>query len=141
MRLEARIPIYLKYLDKYKKELSITVQQFKDFSEYWTKYPDLRMGQALINLGVIPDDNQDWSNECTDFLLHRFSELKPRDVYFWASNYDRNGQPLKEPVYKLIKNMDSDHIEKIISGVLIEKVLKKPSLQYMKMFVEELYHR
>ena len=40
----------------------------KDFHDYWSKYPQLRPGQVLINLGKIPDQGNIWDDEYLTLL-------------------------------------------------------------------------
>jgi len=40
----------------------------KELERVWTKSPDLRFGQLLINLGIAPDSLELWQLESSDIL-------------------------------------------------------------------------
>lgn len=82
------------------------------FIKYWKENPDQRIGQLLINLRLIPDNFDIWNDEEADILKDQ--GLPPEEYLYWGSIYDKdmNRIPLK---YRLIKDMDTDHIEKVLN--------------------------
>lgn len=119
MRNPNRIPIIIKFfkenpheLNKFLgievnvKETMILVKQF------WNTVPDLRMGQLLINLGVTVRD-QCWFTEEVDWLIEH-GYFKFEELHFWGTNFYKNGKRKPKTVYKLLKDLDLDHIENII---------------------------
>ena len=110
---------------------------------YWKQNPDQRFGQMLINLGLAPDSMEIWCSEDHDILINQ--GLAPEECIFWGSIYDKKGNPLKEPIYRLIKNLSVDHINNILifmkaynghvshnTMIAFENVLKKNSLEINK---------
>lgn len=78
---------------------------------YWKENYDQRFGQVLINLGILSDDLKIWCDEDDAILLDQGLPLE--EVLYWGSNYDKDMNLLPETIYRLIKDLDSDHIEKI----------------------------
>lgn len=60
-------------ISKTSNELALIVDHIKlnkdQIKEYWMKYPDLRLGQLLINTGFAPDIHRLWSVEEVDWLI------------------------------------------------------------------------
>jgi hypothetical protein len=84
------------------------------FVEYWKENPDQRIGQVLINLNLIPDKFDIWTDEESDILIDQGIPLE--DCLYWTSFYDKDENLLKEPVTRLIKDLKPDHIKKILKG-------------------------
>ena len=82
------------------------------FITYWKENYDMRVGQALINFDIIPDNFSAWNDEERDIL--RDQGLPPEEYLFWGSIYDKDMNPIPK-IQRLIKNMDTDHIEKVLS--------------------------
>lgn len=93
--------------------------------EYWKENPDQRIGQVLINLNLLPDKLNIWTDEESDILIDQ--GIPPREVYFWTSYYDKDMQRLPEPKRKLIKDLDYDHLNNIIKHFK-ECLVKPPEL-------------
>ena len=47
--------------------------------EYWKENYDMRFGQVLINLNIVPDNMKIWGDEDEDILLDQ--GLPPEEVY------------------------------------------------------------
>ena len=84
---------------------------YNDLIKYWKENPDLRFGQACINLNWMPDKLNIWNDEESDILIDQ--GVPPREVYFWTSYYDEYMNRLPEPKRKLIKDLDDDHLNNI----------------------------
>ena len=82
---------------------------------YWKENYDQRFGQVLINLGILSDDLKIWCDEDDAILLDQGLPLE--EVLYWGSNYDKDMNLLPETIYRLIKDLDSDHIEKIYTYI------------------------
>lgn len=89
----------------------LTTQINPTLVEYWKDNFDQRFGQALINSGLVPGNILIWIDEDEDILLDQ--GLPPEEVYYWKSNYDKDMNPLPKTIFKLIKDLDTDHIENI----------------------------
>ena len=85
---------------------------------YWKQNPDQRFGQVLINLGIVSDTLLIWLDEESDILLDQ--GIAPEYCLYWTSIYDKDGNLLDEPVSKLLKDLDTDHIVNIYKYVYIE---------------------
>lgn len=85
---------------------------------YWKSNPEQRIGQALINLGLISDNLLIWNDEESDILLDQ--DIAPEDYLYWTSIYDKDNNLLDEPVSKLLKDLTTDHIVNIYKYTYIE---------------------
>jgi hypothetical protein len=106
------------------------------FRKYWKENPDQRIGQVLINLGLIPDLFQAWNDEESEIL--EAQGLAPEEYLFWGSIYDKDMNPIPL-TQRLIKDMDTDHIEKVLSLFTGEK--RKLTTEYITAFTNVLKSR
>lgn len=53
----------------------------------------------------------------------------------WGSYYDKEGKRLESPIYREIMNMETSHLEALLSGIWMI------SEQYLEIFKEELKRR
>jgi hypothetical protein len=104
------------------------------FIMYWKENYDMRVGQALINFGIIPDSFQTWNDEEYDILKDQ--GLPPEEYLFWGSIYDKDMNPIPL-MYRLVKDMDTDHIEKVLSLYAEEKL----TTEYITAFTNVLKSR
>jgi len=122
MRPIERIPLFMKMVntDKLAERWWVLPDLLKDaltqenFETYWLNNPDQRIGQVLINLDLIPDSMNIWMDEVQDILLDQ--GMPPRDCLFWTSLFDKEGNRLEEPMSKLIKDLESNHIKNILNS-------------------------
>ena len=121
MRNPNRIPIVLKFFRENPVQLSMFLYNNKltkspvlseAFEKYWLENPDLRLGQALINSAITPDGLA-WNKEEVDWLIDH-DYFKFEELNFWGSNYDKEGNLLPKTRYKLLKDLDTDHIQAIL---------------------------
>jgi hypothetical protein len=120
MRPKERISTFIKLvnLDLLKERWNITTNLEKIFQtgdsieEYWNENQDLRFGQMLINLNIIPDSFAAWIDEEYEILMAQ--GIAPEDCLYWTSYYDKEGNPLEKSVSKLICELDTEHILKIM---------------------------
>jgi len=141
MRQPKRIPICLKLFKKkevflkfYNSELSykVFIENFKDLSNFWKEYPDLRFGQMLINKNVIFYGFQ-WNTEEVDWLVsNNFIDIEK--IEFWGINYDKNENRLKKTKFKLLKDLDLEHIKNIIKFFEKYNSLHKLNKKYLEYF-------
>ena len=87
----------------------------KIVEDYWKENPDQRFGQVLINLGFIEDKLNIWIDEEYDILIAQ--GLETRDVIFWTSYYDKDNKLLDKPISRLIKDLDTEHIQTLLGIV------------------------
>jgi len=159
MRQKRRIPIILKVLkdDKNKtKLLEFWFKQKKDqtsiddpiyhikelvekwnknyleIKNFWENSPDLRLAQVLIIKRILFNTRGFWYIQEDEILMAELKFLEPREILFWDKNYDADMNELKETEYILIKNMDTNHIEKILNSCVTINDL------YKNTFIKEL---
>ena len=158
MRQKLRIPIVLEIFKQtnngaFQKFLGLdnfqTLQvidkiemQTPKLKDFWERHPDLRFGQLLCNLRLIPDidiENHIWNIEEDDWLIQNgYGNIE--DIKFWGVNYYKNGKKRKTTKFILLKDLDIDHIRNII--IFFEKYnsldkLNKPYLEYFNTKINE----
>ena len=108
---------------------------WEEIKEEWLKYPDQRFGQLLSNLGLVPKDIKDyiWNIEEDDWLIKN-GYCNIEDIKFWGVNYYKNGKQRKTTKFKLLKDLDINHIKNII--IFFEKYnsLDKLNKEYLEYF-------
>ena len=148
MRNSKRIPICLKLLFQNKtlyhflgtntpgwaKKLH---ENWNLIEKEWLKYPDCRLGQLLVNLNLIPSKNIEhiiWNIEEEDDWLIKNGYCNIEDIKFWGVNYYKNGKQRKTTKFKLLKDLDINHIKNII--IFFEKYnsLDKLNKEYLEYF-------
>jgi hypothetical protein len=85
-------------------------EKFDNAIKYWKENTDMRIGQVLINLGLIKDDIKIWEDEEEDILLNQ--GIAPEECIYWKSYYDKNMNRIPE-INRLIKDLDTIHIYNI----------------------------
>ena len=149
MRNSKRIPICLKLLFQNKilhdflntkvtkkvELLSVLHQNWELIEKEWVKYPDSRFGQLLSCLNLVPKDVEDyiWNIEEDDWLIKN-GYCNIEDIKFWRVNYYKNGKQRKTTKFKLLKDLDINHIKNII--IFFEKYnsLDKLNKEYLEYF-------
>jgi hypothetical protein len=63
-----------------------------------------------------------------------------RESFVWTSNYDKDMKRI-EPVQKLLKDLDTDHILKIIDYLSAKDVLTVSTARSINVMVNELVYR
>ena len=104
--------LHIYWHDAAKQKEEKILQLLPFFKQYWKENPDLRIGQLLISLGFIEDNMKVWLSEEDEILA--VQGLSPEDYLFWTSIYDKDGNLLEEPVTRLVKDLESNHIKKIL---------------------------
>jgi len=150
MRPIERIPIFIKNInyDKLEERWGIDIPQTlrnaifinqnkSIIYDYWCKYSDLRFGQMLINLGLVPDKMKIWLDEENNILIDQ--GCKPREVLLWGRNFDANNNRLPNTEWILIKDMNFHHIKAILNDV--DKNKYKIPLYYTTILTNELLYR
>ena len=119
MRNEWRIPIIIDFFDKNPEVLNKFLGTEVDSEEiiitlkgYWEKNYDQRLGQLLLN-NELTENGSVWHVEEVDWLIEN-EYLKFEDLNFWGINYDKDGNRLPETQFKLLKDLDLNHIKNII---------------------------
>ena len=109
---------------------------WEEIKEEWLKYPDCRLGQLLVNLNLIPSKNIEhiiWNIEEDDWLIKN-GYCNIEDIKFWGINYYKNGKQRKSTKYKLLKDLDNDHIQNIIKFFEKYNTLDFLPKDYLKYF-------
>ena len=126
MRLKERIPNFIEKVNIENLLLNIwelpvskeTIESIKKdlprIQQLWTEYPDERFSQTLVNNNYIPNYQGFW------YYMEESEILKEQGVdaseyLFWGQNYDEKGKRLPETRYRLIKELDTDHIKTILN--------------------------
>jgi hypothetical protein len=91
--------------------------------ENWMTIPDLRFSQILIYLNYIPNLSGTWYYYEEDEILE-LQGYKPREYTFWGNLYDKDRNQLPEINYILVKDLNIDHMENLITGNWITKGTK-----------------
>ena len=109
---------------------------WEEIKEEWLKYPDCRLGQLLVNLNLIPSKNIEhiiWNIEEDDWLIQN-GYCNIEDIKFWGINYYKNGKKRKTTKFKLLRDLDINHIKNII--IFFEKYnsLDKLNKEYLEYF-------
>ena len=102
--------------------------------ETWLEHPDLRFGQLLCNLRLIPDidiENHIWNIEEDDWLIKN-GYCNIEDIKFWGVNYYKNGKQRKTTKCVLLKDLKTDHIQNIIK--FLEGRLHRIPVKYLEYF-------
>ena len=147
MRNPNRIPICLKLLmnnNLFKflgdNATGIIVKKIVDnydlIEKTWLEYPDLRFGQLLCTLRLIPDidiENHIWNIEEDNWLIKN-NYCKFEDIKFWGSIYDEHNNKRSEIKYILLKNLTDSHIERIIKWFKKQNSLNQINKQYLEYF-------
>ena len=147
MRLKERIPNFIEKVNIENLLLNIwelpvskeTIESIKKdlprIQQLWTEYPDERFSQTLVNNNYIPNYQGFW------YYMEESEILKEQGVdaseyLFWGQNYDEKGKRLPETRYRLIKELDTDHIKTILNEGHTEE-----GSEYHKALTKELEKR
>ena len=149
MRNKHRIPICLKLLFQNKilhhflstkvtkkvELLSILHQNWELIEKKWNNNPDQRFGQLLSNVNLVDKEIEDhiWNIEEDDWLIQN-GYCNIEDIKFWGINYYKNGKQRKSTKYKLLKDLDNDHIQNIIKFFEKYNALDQLPKDYLKYF-------
>ena len=147
MRLKERIPNFIEKVNIENLLLNIwelpvskeTIESIKKdlprIQQLWSEYPDERFSQTLVNNDYIPNYQGFW------YYMEESEILKEQGVdaseyLFWGQNYDEKGERLPETRYRLIKELDTNHIKTILNDGHTEEGSK-----YHKALTKELEKR
>jgi hypothetical protein len=81
--------------------------------EAWKENPDQRIGQLLINLGLIDDSMERWCTEECDILIDQ--GIPPEECLYWTSMYDKDENLLDEPLTRKVSDLTKSHITNILT--------------------------
>ena len=153
MRNPDRIPICLKLLfpnqtlskflgdypqDKYLKcgYVKRIHENWDLIEKTWLEYPDLRFGQLLCTLRLIPSleiENHIWNVEEDNWLIdNKYCNIE--DIKFWGINFYKNNKRRKKTKFVLLKNLKIDHIKNIINFFEVYNSLSKLNPKYLEYF-------
>ena len=126
MRRPERIPIVMKHMDWKKfidhlldantseNNMKVIFDKLPSIEEQWIETPDLRLGQLLSNDGVTSSSKAMFIEE--DIYMIESEMLEARDIKFWGVNYTKDMVKLPETEWRLIKDLETSHIEAILDG-------------------------
>lgn len=148
MRIKERIPIILdiffndplilqQFIELELYETMELYSNWKKIKEEWLEEPDLRFGQLLVNMNLIPYMSKCWFYEEDDWLIEK-GYLKLEDIKFWGRNYDENNNKLPKTEFILLKNLTTEHIKNIIAYFGGRGKFKAKSPRYYEYFKERL---
>jgi len=151
MRNPNRIPICLKLLSngnilmrflntKSKDSIRTITDNWELIIKTWNEYPDLRFGQLLCNLRLIPDidiENHIWNVEEDDWLV-RNNYCNFEDIKFWGSIYDEHNNKRSEIKYILLKDLTDSHIEGIIKWFRDHNEEARIHKEYLRYFKKRI---
>ena len=98
----------------------------------WKENQDWRFSQLLVNVGLIPNVPGFWYYTEEYDLLEKLG-YQPRETRYWGTNFTPEMKRLNKTEYKLIKDLDTEHIQAIIDGQWVGE--KNP---YYTLLTEEL---
>ena len=147
MRNEKRIPIVLELMlnkdilsnflnNKSLHILNKITNNCDEIKKFWLENPDLRFGQLLCNLRLIPNidmENHIWNIEEDNWLIDNYY-CKLEDIKFWDVNFYKNGKKRKKIKYVLLKDLRTDHIINIIKFLKKINSLDKLNSKYLEYF-------
>lgn len=124
-------PFY--YIDTY---VDIWKEEEEKFVKMYSNYPNLRLTQILVNCNIIPNYPGSWYYTEDVKLMIESEVLAFEEISFWTIIYDKNGELIDRPIFKLLKDMEEDHIKAILKDVENKKLTL--SSAYEKYFKERI---
>jgi len=100
-------------LDKeiyYDKKIAYAIKP--TVTEYWKENPDMRIGQVLINMQLVPNNIMIWHAEEPDILMSQ--GIPPEECLYWTSMYDKDEKVLDEPITRKVSSLTKEHIIRIV---------------------------
>ena len=116
------------------------VDNYDLIKKTWNEHPDLRFGQLLCNLRLIPDiniENHIWNIEETIWLVDN-NYCTFEEIHFWGVNYFKNGKLRKNVKYKLLRELDIEHIKNIIKFFEERNAINRIPQRYLNYFNQRL---
>ena len=132
MRRPERIPLFLDKIDGYVSvvlrdayglendlDLEPTCEDiynnWDEIKSYWLDNPELRFTQVITSLGFIPNVAGFWYYIEEDEVLEKLG-FSPQSYLLWGQYFDKDMNRLPEPIYRPIRELESDHILAILNG-------------------------
>lgn len=130
--------ILKKFLETSSQKLVDNIyDNWEEVESKWKDYPDLRFGQLLCTLNLIPSktiEDEIWDVE-EDYWLIDNKYCKFEEIKFWSSIFDKHNKKRKKVKYILLKDLTNSHIEGIIKWFRNnsdEARIRKDYLRYFK---------
>lgn len=154
MRNPNRIPIcmmdYFRNVDilqqflQCDRKLALHIYSYSlDIEKFWKQNPDLRFGQLLCVMRLIPDlelENRIWNIEETTWLVEK-GYCNYEDINFWGVNFFKTGKPRKKTKFVLLKDLTTDHIANIILWFENQNALQRIPSKYLEYFKKRIDER
>lgn len=122
-------------------ELVKGIQKWHSYTVHvWMQNPDLRFGQLLCNIRLIKDidiENHIWNIEETIWLIDN-NYFNFEDLHFWGINYFKNGKKRVNTKYKLLRELDTEHIKNILIFFEKNNAVDKIPKRYLNYFKNRL---
>lgn len=113
--------------------------KLSEIEKYWKENSDQRLEQVLHNLCMVPQEtgNNIYHIEEDDWLIKN-GYCNIEDIKFWGVNYYKNGKKRKTVKFKLLKDLDIDHIKNIIKFFEDQNMLHKLNKEYLEYFNKQI---
>lgn len=141
MRQRKRIPIVIEKLPirYFAKDQGVELLATPDLGQvedYWLEHPDLRLGQVLLHLGYIHNTPGMWYyTEEVKWMIEK-GLVEPREILFWGVNFTKDMERLPETEWRLIKDLNTEHIKAILEGGYVDS-----NPYYKRIFEDEIRKR
>lgn len=115
------------------------IKEETKFQNFWANNTDLRLPQALINYGILPNYPGFYYHLEDEDSVISSKILTAEEILFWGNNYDKDNNLLPETRWVRVDEMNTGHLEAIVDLYDAEKM--KVSEVYIEMFKKELKQR
>lgn len=135
-------PVIWKFLNYKDHDLTknIIINNWDSIIKFWKQNPDLRFGQLLCVMRLIPDltiENRIWNIEETQWLVDK-GYCKLEDINFWGVNFFKTGKPRKKVKHVLLKDLTTEHIANIILWFENQNALHRLDGKYLEYFKQRI---
>lgn len=101
-----------KYVDEVE---NLILKDWNKIIKYWKENPDLRFTQVLVNHNYVDNLPGVWYyTEEVEWLISN-KLCKAENILHWGVNYDKDMNRYSETKWTLIKDLDTNHIEAILT--------------------------
>lgn len=90
------------------------IKDFDEISKTWKEFPDLRLQQILILVGVMDNYPGFYYHLEDEMTCIRAKIVEGRDILYWGNSFSSKGERLPVTVYKKIADLETSHLENIL---------------------------